>query len=602
MNYFVFSSQFKKATQITLLLAMLLFSLSSGGVFSAYAAPGNDNFASAENVPTIPYTPPTFSTTTATTETGEAAYPNACDGKLLEIGLHTVWYQFTPSVTGLVSFDTVGSSYDTYIAIWTGTALNNLQPYACDDDNLYSLQSQLLTSFQAGTTYYVQVAAYNGPAGQPSDPPPTGGDLHFHVRYPNIDIYVPSTTLKGQYYLPGGTGERASFVSTNSGPVKLINVDGLPTIGAERVVYKVSGVPTSFSEMMGLPNSQLSTTYWFPWYNNMDLDTQLRFGNVTTNQTATVHVYIGGNEMISGCTPSNSPYTLSPGASLRISCAGKNNGPVQIVSNQNIVAAERVVLKNSSGPASFTEMMGLPDGQLDNSYWFPWYNNAALDTQLRFGNVDPSLTATVHVKVGGVEVTGCTPHNSPFILGHGESVRVSCAGLNNGPVEVVSDGNVPIVAAERVVYKVNNLSTSFTEMMGLPNSQLDTTYVMPWYNNADLDTQLRFGNVTTNQTATVHVYIGDHEMIGITPGTGSPYTLAPGASLRVSYLGISNGPVKLVSDVPIVAAERVVLNVNSVPTSFSEMMGLTNTQLDTTYWLPWYNNLDLDTQLRFGIP
>jgi hypothetical protein len=24
--------------------------------------------------------------------------------------------------------------------------------------------------------------------------------------------------------------------------------------------------------------------------------------------------------------------------------------------------------------------------------------------------------------------------------------------------------------------------------------------------------------------------------------------------------------------------------------------------LDTIYWLPWYNNVDLATQLRFGIP
>jgi hypothetical protein len=52
---------------------------------------------------------------------------------------------------------------------------------------------------------------------------------------------------------------------------------------------------------------------------------------------------------------------------------------------------------------------------------------------------------------------------------------------------------VPIVAAERVIYKVNNLNTSFSEMMALPNSQLDTTYWLPWYNNKDLDTQLRFG-------------------------------------------------------------------------------------------------------------
>ena len=52
----------------------------------------------------------------------------------------------------------------------------------------------------------------------------------------------------------------------------------------------------------------------------------------------------------------------------------------------------------------------------------------------------------------------------------------------------------------------------------------------------------------------------------------------------------------------IVAAERVIYNVNGMPTSFSEMMGLPNSQLDTTYWLPWYNNIDLDTQLRFAVP
>jgi len=31
-------------------------------------------------------------------------------------------------------------------------------------------------------------------------------------------------------------------------------------------------------------------------------------------------------------------------------------------------------------------------------------------------------------------------------------------------------------------------------------------------------------------------------------------------------------------------------------------MALPNGQLDTNYWLPWYNNIDLETQLRFGVP
>jgi hypothetical protein len=161
-------------------------------------------------------------------------------------------------------------------------------------------------------------------------------------------------------------------------------------------------------------------------------------------------------------------------------------------------------------------------------------------------------------------------------------------------VKIVSDQNV--VAAERLIYKVGGLNTSFTEMMALPNSALDTTYWLPWYNNKDLDTQLRFANVHDTQTATVHVYIGGVEM------TGSPFTLLPGESTRKSFAGINNGPVQIVSDVPIVAAERLIYKVGGVNTSFSEMMALPDNLLDTTYWFPWYNNNDLDTQLRFGVP
>ena len=347
-----------------------------------------------------------------------------------------------------------------------------------------------------------------------------------------------------------------------------------------------------------------SRTYWMPWYNNVDLDTQVRFGN--GNETsAAVQLHIGGQEKTSGCLPSSSPYTLAAGASLRVTCVGVNNGPVQIVGNQNIVAAERVIYNVNNTPTSFSEMMALPDNQLDNTYWMPWYNNVDLDTQLRFGNVSGS-PATVQLFIGGQEkTTGCTttPANVPYpyVLAAGASLRVSCPGVNDGPVKI--DSNVNIVAAERVIYTVNNLPTSFTEMMGLPDSQLNNTYWMPKYNNVDLDTQLRFGNVSnTNATATVRLYIGGQEMTSGCLPSNSPYTLVAGASLRVSCPGVNNGPVQIISDVNIVAAERVIYNVNGLPTSFTEMIGLPDSQVDNTCWLPWYNNIDLDTQLRFGVP
>jgi uncharacterized protein YcfL len=387
-----------------------------------------------------------------------------------------------------------------------------------------------------------------------------------------------------------------SFAGVNNGPVKVTNGNSAFLAVGERVIYKVNGTPTSFSEMMALSDSHLDHTYWLPWYNNVDLDTQLRLGNVT-NQTATVRIWIGGQEKTTGCVPSPSnvtyPYVLGPGQSLRVICPGVNSGPVQIISDQNIVAAQRVIYKVNGAPTSFSEMMALPNGQLDKSYWLPWYNNVNLDSQLRFGNVG-NTNATVHLLIGGVEKTsGCLPSSSPYTLGKGESLRVNCAGLNSGPVQIVSDQN--IVAAERVIYRVNGRPTSFSEMMALPDHQLNTTYWLPWYDDVALDTQLRFANVS-GSPAQVHVYIGAIEMMG------SPFTLLKDQSTRVSFTGINNGPVKIVSDQNIVAGERLIYKVNGTPASFSEMMAVPNSQLNATFWLPWYNNIDLDTQLRLSVP
>jgi hypothetical protein len=268
-----------------------------------------------------------------------------------------------------------------------------------------------------------------------------------------------------------------------------------------------------------------------------------------TTSPATVTVTIGGVAMPS--------FNLAPGESTRKSFA-VNNGPVKIESDQNIVAAERLIYKVSGVPVSFSEMMALPENQLDTTYYLPWYNNVDLETQLRLGNVSGS-TATVHIFIGATEVTPV----SGITLLDGASTRLSYPSVNSGPVKIVSDQN--IVAAERVIYKVGGKATSFTEMMGLPANQLATTYWLPWYNNKDLDTQLRLGNVS-GSTATVHIFIGDTE---VTPISG--ITLLTGASTRVSYANVNSGPVKIVSDVPIVIAERVIYKVNGVNTSFSEM-------------------------------
>ncbi len=403
--------------------------------------------------------------------------------------------------------------------------------------------------------------------------------LQTNAGCTNIDVSIAGVNRETFSITSQGSLTPATLPGISDGPVKLTSTASI--LGSERVIYKVGNIPTSFTEMMGLPDEQVDTTYWLPWYNNIGLDTQLRFANVSSS-TATVQIFIGDSEM------DGSPFMLEVGESMRKSFPGIDAGPVKIVSDQDIVAAERIVYKVNGIPTSFTEMMALPAGQLDTTYWLPWYNNIGLDTQLRFANV-ADQTASVQVFIGEQEMEG-----SPFTLEPGASIRKSFPGIDAGPVKIVSNQN--IVAAERVIYKVGGTHTSFSEMMALPDSQLDTTYWFTRYNNIGLDTQFRLANVSDSQQATVHIYIDGEEI------DGSPFAIEAGTSIRKSFPAIDGGMVKVDSDIPIVAAERVIYKVNNIPTSFTEMMGLPAGQLDTIYWLPWYNSMDLDTQLRFGVP
>ena len=409
-------------------------------------------------------------------------------------------------------------------------------------------------------------------------PTPTLGPGFAHAK-----VYIGGA-LKNEYNIPPQSSLKQSYEGTNDGPVKVQSTNGINIVASERVAYFNGSNWTSHSELMGLPANQLTTSYMFPWYNNADLNSQLRFANLGSANT-TVSVYIGGH--LKGS------YPLVPNESKRVSYANLDAGPVKIQSSGNvpIIASLRVAYTANGGATwpSFSEMMGLPANKLANSYIFPWYNNIDLNSQIRFANVGTSQT-TVTVKVGN-QVQGL------YTLLPNQSQRVSYNALDAGPVRVTSSNGVKIIASLRVAYTPNGGATwpDFSELMGLPIGSLSTHYSFPIYNNVDFDTQLRFGNVGTAAT-TVTVIIN-----GVVKGN---YNLLPSQSQRVSYSGLDSGPVVIRSSggVPIIASERVAYFNGSRWTSFAEMMGLPQAQLTTTYLFPWYNDVDLDTQLRFGVP
>jgi peptidyl-Lys metalloendopeptidase len=478
------------------------------------------------------------------------------------------WFKFQVNSLSSVVLETSGDpSYDTRMWLYNGS-LNQL---VFSDDEGEFQYSRISACLPAGT-YYVKVDDFNNN----NEIPAYALSLQTGSSCVSVNL---ATQQLGRFGLLSGSSTRFSVAGASNGPVQLSSTGSAKLVGAERIIYKVNGEFVSYTELMGLPSQHVDNAYWLPWYNNYGLDTQLRFANVSS-ATASVWVYIDGDEM------EGSPFTLAPGASTRASFLGVNAGPVQIVSNQDIVAAERVIYKVNGAYTSYSEIMALPASQVNTTYWLPWYDNVTLDSQLRFANISDS-TASVHIYVGGDEMQG-----SPFELAPGASTRASFDGINGGPVQIVS--NQDIVAAERVILKVNNVPTSFSEMIALPQSQVQTTHWLPWYNNTGLQSQLVIGNVT-GSTATVHVYIGGEEM------AGSPFTVDGDSSVRKTYAA-NNGLVQVVSSQNVVVSESVIYRVNNVNISFSEMMALPHNQLSTTYWLPWYNNNGLDSQLRFGIP
>ena len=139
------------------------------GTAANLTAPANDNFDSPKTVPGIPYLDTIDDVAGATIQGGEPVVAVPCDGKMLKLGTNTVWYKFTPGSSGLLSMDTVGSNYDTYIAVWKGSVITSLTLAGCDDDNQTSLTSQLSINLTAGTPYFIQVAKYNGKVGTPDE-------------------------------------------------------------------------------------------------------------------------------------------------------------------------------------------------------------------------------------------------------------------------------------------------------------------------------------------------------------------------------------------------------------------------------------------------
>jgi PKD repeat protein len=166
---------------------------------AALAQPGNDAFANATVIDTVP-----FSTTEDTSEaTSDPTDPSGCSNN------GSVWFAYTPSSGTTVVADTFGSSYDTVLSAWTGTP-GALDLLACNDD-FNGLQSRITFPATGGTTYYFMVGFCCGTGGN------GGGSLTFSVNQivpPGNDDFADAATIAS---LPFSSAADLAAATTQAG-------------------------------------------------------------------------------------------------------------------------------------------------------------------------------------------------------------------------------------------------------------------------------------------------------------------------------------------------------------------------------------------------
>jgi hypothetical protein len=114
------------------------------------APPANDSIADAREIADIP---------TRIVQTTRGASSSPDDGEC--VGGDSVWYRYRPTTTGVGRVVTVGSDFDTLLAVFRGPP-DDRSRVACNDDAM-GLASAAKVRFVAGSRYWIAVSACCNP-------------------------------------------------------------------------------------------------------------------------------------------------------------------------------------------------------------------------------------------------------------------------------------------------------------------------------------------------------------------------------------------------------------------------------------------------------
>lgn len=123
-------------------------------------------------------------------------------------GVSSIWYKWVAPSNMSVTLSTEGSSFDTLLAVYTGTAVNSLTPVA-SNNNISSGNTNSRVTFSAtgGTTYRIAVAGVQVP-GYPGIGQKGTVQLHFNPAF--NDNFASAITITGNTGAFGGSNRGAT--------------------------------------------------------------------------------------------------------------------------------------------------------------------------------------------------------------------------------------------------------------------------------------------------------------------------------------------------------------------------------------------------------
>lgn len=231
------------------MLALDLFGYAIGG--PPLGRPPNDNFANG-----IALTTATGSLTgtnvNATREAGEPIHVGL-------LGDKSVWYSWVSQVNGQATFDTIGSNFDTTLAVYTGSAVNQLFHMGSNDDIVATVDKASRVQFNvtSGQTYRIVVDGWNSESGnitlnwnssgtQPT-PTPTPTPSPSPTPTPPADLTItsffasPDPVPTGQFVDFNVTGRNLGLGIANNTQISIALPSGVSFVSCDPACTPPSG-------------------------------------------------------------------------------------------------------------------------------------------------------------------------------------------------------------------------------------------------------------------------------------------------------------------------------------------------------------------------